>query len=72
MRGRFAINTRWSFEYLAEYLLAFDSETTNSELAGWKATEVWTVLRSPVTIAGPGDLSLKTLVRALITIEREG
>ena len=39
LRGRFAINTRWSFEYLAEYLLAFDSETTNSELAGWKATD---------------------------------
>jgi len=38
--GRFTINTRWSFDYLAEYLLAVDSETTNSELPGWKATDV--------------------------------
>jgi len=40
MRGKFIMAPKWSFDYLVEYLLAFDSETTNSELPGWKATDV--------------------------------
>jgi hypothetical protein len=40
MRGKITMTPKWSFDYLAEYSLAFDSETTNSELPGWKATDV--------------------------------
>ncbi|MBE9520831.1 MAG: hypothetical protein IME97_06850 [Proteobacteria bacterium] len=40
MRGKIIMTPKWSFDYLVEYLLAFDSETTNSELPGWKATDV--------------------------------
>jgi hypothetical protein len=40
LRGSITIAPKWSLDYLAEYLLAFDSETTNSELPDWKVTDV--------------------------------